>query len=200
MEAGKWYQVGSPFVALDDITPLKLNDVFSTGFDANDTLSIYDPETSLYKTYHWSTAKSAWCASKRPTAAAVDIDLPAGKAVFINKATAGNIVLSGKVAVAEATEFGKEEGYAWDQIVCVYPETMKLNEINWSGLASGDALSIYDSATSLYKTYHWNTSNSSWCASKRPTAAAVDIDVPAGQAFFINKSSAGKATCSPSNN
>ena len=117
--------------------------------------------------------------------------------MFINKTTAGDVVLSGKVSVSEATEFGATEGNNWDQIVCVYPATVKLNEIVWTGLSSGDTLSIYDSETALYTTYHWNENNLAWCASKRPTATAVDVDVPAGQAFFINKVSSGVATCQP---
>ncbi len=200
MEAGKWYQVGTPFVNLDESAQPKINTVFTSGFGAGDTLSVYNPATSLYTTYHWNTNNSAWCASKRPTAAAVDVILPTGKAVFINKAVAGEVTLSGKVSFAEATEFGSATGNAWDQIVCVYPETIKLNEIIWTGLASGDTLSIYDTETALYTTYHWNTTKSAWCASKRPTAAAVDVNVPAGQALFINKASVGTASCQAPNN
>lgn len=196
MEAGKWYQVGSPFVALEEGAALKLNDVFTTGFGAGDIINIFTPATSLYVPYYWNTAKGGWTASRAPVAPLADVTLPTGQAVFINKAIAGDVLLSGKVSFNEAVEFGSEEGDSWSQIVCVYPETVKLNAITWTGLQGGDIVNVFNNATSLYVPYYWNATKGGWTASRAPVAPLVDVDIPAGQAFFINKVSAGIATCS----
>ena len=42
MEAGKWYQVGNPFVALEEGGVIELNDGFGTGFATGDQLYLYN--------------------------------------------------------------------------------------------------------------------------------------------------------------
>ena len=120
MEAGKWYQVGSPFVALEEGTTLKLNDVFTTGFGAGDTLQLYSSVNSSYTTYRWNTYKNGWATNTSPVATLADVTLPVGQAVFINKKVDGDVILTGKVSAEEAVTFGNEAGSAWDQFVCVY--------------------------------------------------------------------------------
>ena len=196
MEAGKWYQVGSPFVALEDgITPM-LNDIFTTGFGAGDTLSVYNPATSSYAMYYWNATRAKWTVGSRPSAADANVEIPSGQAVFINKATAGNVILSGKVSTNEVTEFGADVGNSWDQIVCVYPEAIKLNDLTWNGLSAGDTLSVYDPDTAIYATYYWNTTQAKWKVGSRPSAAEADVLLPVGQAVFVNKASVGVGSCS----
>ena len=199
MEAGKWYMVGTPFVALDDATA-KLNNVFTIGFGEGDTLQLYK-DGQGYSTYRWNKYKNGWATSTFSVASLADVVLPAGQAVFINKRIDGEVVLSGKVAVEEAVTFGSEAGNAWDQFVCVYPETVKLNSITWTGMAEGDTLQIYNPGDEVagvaagYVTYRWNKYKNGWATSTFSVAPLAEVNVPAGQAFFVNKKSAGKATC-----
>ena len=196
MEAKKWYQVGSPFVALEEGATLKLNDVFTTGFGAGDVLNMFDTESCSYVAYYWNAGKGGWARSTAPVASLVDVALSAGQAVFINKATAGEVLLSGRVSVEEAVEFGSANGKAWNQICCVYPQNVKLNEIVWTGLEGGDVLNIFSTTESKYNAYYWNARKGGWALSTAPVASLVQVEIPAGQAFFINKVSAGKASCS----
>ena len=196
MEAGKWYQVGSPFVALEDGAALKLNEVFTTGFGAGDVLNMFNVERGTYVAYYWNARKGGWALSTAPVASLVDVEIPVGQAVFINKATAGDVLLSGRVSVEEAVEFGSDSGESWDQICCVYPQNVKLNEIVWTGLKGGDVLNIFSTTEDKYNAYYWNARKGGWALSTAPVASLVDVEIPAGQAFFINKVSVGKATCS----
>ena len=196
MEAGKWYQVGTPFVALEEGVAQKLNDVFTEGFGAGDTLQVYNPDSSTYATYRWNTYKNGWAANTSPVATLSDVVLPTGQAVFINKKVQGDVVFSGKVSVEEAVTFGNENAASWSQFVCVYPDTVKLNGIAWSGLAAGDILQIYNADTATYATYRWNTYKNGWASNTSPVATLADVDVPAGQAFFVNKQTPGIGSCS----
>ena len=192
MEAGKWYQVGTPFVELSEGETPQLNTVFAKGFSDGDSINIFDSTTSIYTPYYWKTSAGGWC-TKRGTSP-VAIDVPRGQAVFINKQVTGIVTLAGRVSVAEATTFGREEGDTWNQIVCVYPQALKLNDIKWTGITDGDAVSIYDSQTAVYAPYYWKSSAGGWCTKRVSTP--VNVEIPIGQAMFINKVSKGLGTCS----
>ena len=190
MEAGKWYQVGSPFVALDDTASTqKINEVFTIGFSEGDSINILNTAAMEYVAYYWKTSANGWCTKRGTTP--VDVTINVGQAVFIQKAVAGDVTLSGKVEVAQATQFGSTTGNAWNQIVCVYPQDMNLNDMKWDGVADGDVINILDNtgATPVYNGYYWKTSAKGWCTKRGTTP--VDVKIPAGQALFVNKASAG---------
>ena len=198
MEAGKWYQVGCPFVALEDgETPL-LNDVFAVGFQDGDIINIFSQETNGYVTYTWKnsgTENAGWCTSRGNTP--VTAELPLGQAVFINKAMTSDVQVAGKVTEGVKVTFGSPEGETWSQITCVYPKNAKLNGLKWEGMADGDVLNIFSPDTNGYTTYTWKnsgTDQAGWCTSRGKTP--VDVDVAVGQGFFVNKHSAGEASCS----
>ena len=192
MEAGKWYQIGRPFVELEEGSSPKLNTVLTSGFADGDVCNVFDPASVSYVPYYWKSAANGWC-SKRGTTP-VDVDLPASQAVFINKAVTATVSLAGRVSTTEISSFGTEAGGAWDQIICVYPSAVKLNEMKWSGLADGDICNVLNSETTTYEPYYWKSAANGWC-SKRGTTP-VDVEIYAGQALFINKKSAGVGTCS----
>ena len=88
MEAGKWYQVGSPFVALDDTASTqKINEVFTIGFSEGDSINILNTAAMEYVAYYWKTSANGWCTKRGTTP--VDVKIPAGQALFVNKASAG---------------------------------------------------------------------------------------------------------------
>ena len=195
MEAGKWYQVGSPFVPLEEgVTSVKLNDFLVEGFADGDTVNVYLPEEARYEIYSWrnsGTDKAGWYSGRNPNLA--DVDISIGQAVFVHKdKTSGITHFSGKVSASEISTFGSEEGNVWNQIVCVYPQTKKLNELLWSGLQDDDTLNIYLPDEARYEIYSWRnsgTDRAGWYSGRNPNLA--DVDIPIGQAFFINKSSKG---------
>ena len=196
MAAGKWYMVASPFVALDETTIPTLNDVFTTGFSNGDTASVWSTEMNQYTMYTWNATKGKWLTGSRPTAPEANVALTPGQAIFINKKTAGTVVVSGKVSTSEVVEFGSELGSAWSQIACVYPVTTKLNALNWEGLANGDTVSVWNSESDQYSMYTWNTTKGKWLTGSRPTSPEADVDLTPGQAVFINRKSAGIGSCS----
>ena len=195
MQAGKWYQVGTPFMPLEEgATSVKLNEFLVDGFADGDTVSIYLPDEGRYESYSWrnsGTDRAGWYFGRSSTLA--DVDIPSGQAVFVHKGeTSGVTYFSGKVSANEITTFGSEGGNAWDQIVCVYPQTKKLNDLFWTGIEDDDTVSIYLPDEGRYETYSWRhsgTDRAGWYFGRSSTLA--DVDVPAGQAFFVNKQSQG---------
>ena len=155
MQAGKWYQIGNPFVGLDGSLEQALNQVFTSGFALGDTLLVFNPETGIYEQQlYWvpgNEGSGTWCSLPIPGAPASDKTLVAGQAVYINKAGgSGTVTLAGSVKPVEV-EFGSEAGNAWAQVVAVWPEEKALNEMKWSGLALGDTLLVFNPETKLYE-------------------------------------------------
>lgn len=200
MEAGKWYQIGCPFVALDGTEAPKINDVLGSGFESGDELMILNSETSRYSaSAYWVAEKNAWC--NRPIAAIatpIETVLPIGQAVYIHKGpTSSEVVFSGKVEAKEIA-FGAENTPSWAQVAPVWPVSQSINDFEWKGLADGDELMILDSQTQTYTpSAYWISEKNAWC--NRPIAAIatpVTTELKAGTAAYINKRQAGKATVS----
>ena len=200
MQAGKWYQIGNPFVGLDGSLEQALNQVFTSGFALGDTLLVFNPETGIYEQQlYWvpdNEGSGTWCSLPIPGAPASDKTLVAGQAVYINKAGgSGTVTLAGSVKPVEV-EFGSEAGNAWAQVVAVWPEEKALNEMKWSGLALGDTLLVFNPETKLYEQQlYWvpggNGSDGAWCALPIPGTTPSTKVLKAGQAVFINKASRG---------
>ena len=192
MDAGKWYQVGNPFVELDNGTTPTLNSVFATGFSNGDQIYIYDSSASTYsRSAQWMTfdTDGGW---RDGWGEKVDPALKPGQAVFIYKKALGQITLKGKVSIQEV-EFGSDQA-TWSQVACLYPETQKLNEMEWKGMENGDQIYLYDSNSSKYSSaLQWMTVNgvSGW---RDGWGELKDVDVAPGQAMFIYKRS-GRGTC-----
>ena len=197
MQAGKWYQVGTPFVALDGTQAPRINDVFNMGFQDGDVLYIYqDTGYTTYLTWKNSGTETAgWCTSRGTTP--TDTVIPSGHAVFILKNSTSLVQVAGSVSEKVPTEFGSETAGSWSQIVCVYPQETKLNALEWTGIEDGDRLFIFSPESNGYsQTYTWKNSGTptaGWCSSRGSTP--VDVTLPIGQGLFVNKVNAGIATC-----
>ena len=199
MEAGKWYQIGNPFVELEDGAVPTINTVFNTGFSDGDMAYIYNAGANGYSTVcQWGTLGGATGWLNLATITLDTTPLVAGQAVFIHKASAGEVILRGRVSEVTSLPFGSEDGNSWARIVCVHPTERSLNEMKWSAMADGDQAYIYDSATGAYKaTRQWATigGKSGWY-----NLSTVTLDtekLPIGQAIFIHKTSKGQGTCLP---
>ena len=198
MDAGKWYQVGNPFVDLQGNVVVSLNDVFNTGFSEGDTLCVLDSETSAYSAYlYWIDGKG-WC--NRPIAAiAVPTDktLKAGEAVYIQKKVVGTVQLSGKVE-AKVVEFGSETKPGLVQVAPMWPEARTVNDFKWTGLQQGDTLTVLNSDKGSYDAYvYWNEAKNAWCDRPIPAIAQpATVQLTPGQAVYIEKKAQGKATVS----
>ena len=195
MDAGKWYQVGSPFVALENESDaaVQINSVYASGFGQGDILCTLDSASASLLPLYWNVTANGWSESASPRAPLSERTINVGEAVYISKQAAGTLTFSGKVEVKEVS-FGTEEGNAWNQVVMVWPEAKKLQDIAWDGLETGDQMSILDSATSLMKTYYWNATNGGWADSPSPRAPLSEDTVEIGRALYIHKVSAGIGT------
>ena len=200
MDAGKWYQVGAPFVALDGAETVPLNEVFNQGFQSNDRLMVFDAETSGYQApLYWVESKNAWCNSPvaliaQPT----DLRLSPGQAVYISKQTTSTVTFSGKVEIVEVP-FGRDGGETWDQVAPVWPAKCAINDFRWSGLRSGDRLMILDSEQGEYLApLYWVESKNAWCDSPVAVIARPSTyELSPGQAVYINKVSSGTGSVTP---
>ena len=199
MQAGKWYQVGTPFIPLTDGAEQTLNNTFTTGFADGDQVYIYDSETNGYRGYYeWSTynGQTGWFDVNMGILCTESL-MP-GQAVFIHKKTAGTVALPGRVSTATAAIFGNEAGNAWAQITCVFPAAGSVNDLTWTGVQDGDQLYIYDPETNGYRGYYeWSTYNgqTGWFDVNLGVLCSEQLNP--GQAVFINKKSAGTATLLP---
>ena len=199
MEAGKWYQVGNPFVELDDNDAPRVNDVLNAGFSEGDQLYIYDPITAVYKTtLVWGKDGDAegwldgWDMLDQTT------QIPAGQGVFIHKKIAGTVTFRGKVEAKESS-FGVDGVTTWNSVVSVYPTVTSINEVSWSNIDDGDEIYIYDSEQSLFtKTRKWGSlpnGERGWL-NDWGDGLETEISITPGQSFFVRKLN-GSATCSP---
>ena len=196
MQAGKWYQIGNPFVGLEKESLATLGKDFSSGFSAGDRIYVYDSSTSTYaKPVYWNPTTNSWGTLLGES---VDINLKEGQAIFVYKATSGTVTLKGRVAIDTPVSVGAENGSAWAQIVCLYPGETALNELKWEGFNSGDRMYLYDSETSQYQTpVYWNAATQTW--GDLFGTPANDVTLNPGQAMFIYKNT-GVGTCTPAAN
>ena len=189
MEAGKWYQIGTPFVELEEGEEVPtINSVFNSGFSDGDQAYIYNTARSGYAaTLTWSDEKGGWVNMLNRLATN---EVPVGTAVFFKKQSTGTVTMKGKVSSTEITTI---PGGAWSQIVCVYPTAKRINEMNWTGLEVGDEAYIYDVERQAYRSVlTWQ--GSSWNnILNRPDTTELKI----GQAIFIHKNSQGDGTLRP---
>ena len=194
MQAGKWYQIGNPFVGLDGSAETRLNDVFVDGFQDGDSLVIYDAETSRYgRLLQWvsqaNSGKGAWCAS-RINATPDETILAPGQAIFITKRAEGTLTFKGKVQAVKA-EFGSTDINQWAQVAVISPVTRDVNEFTWTGMNAGDTMVVLDSETGKYsRQYYWQPNRNgtgAWCTSRMATAPLAKVTLTPGQAVFISK-------------
>ena len=195
MDAGKWYQIGSPFVGLKEgVAGMELRELLGEDFEHGDTVSVFSPESGRYDIYTWKTNApdgEGWYLGAFPMQASVKV--PSGRAVFVNKASGKNgvVTFSGKVSADEVVEFGTIEGNAWDQIVSVYPKAMKLNDLKWEGLEQNDTVSVYSPDEGKYLIYTWKVNapdGEGWYLGAYPFRTSDEVAI--GQAMFVNKQSA----------
>ena len=202
MQAGKWYQVGTPFVPLTDGAEQTINNTFTTGFSTGDQLYVYDSKTGNYKSpYMWGTieGQTGWWDLSTGLLASETLSL--GQAVFISKSAMsvpGELILPGRVSTTTATRFGNASTASWEQVICVYPGEQELNDLKWEGLQEGDEAYLYDSTTGNYKSpYMWGTIEDQTGWWDLSTGLLASETLSPGQAVFINKKSAGEATVLP---
>lgn len=192
MQAGKWYQIGCPFVELEDGQEQTLNSIFKEGFGGGDIAYVYDPTTSSYATpVYWSAISNTWGDAWGVPS---NISLSKGQAVFIYKASVGKVVFKGRVDSTVVSQIGSEEARAtWGQIACVYPKSMKVNEMSWSGFAGGDIMYVYDTESAQYlPPLYWSAVTQTWGDA---FGTPSNLELATGQAMFIYKNS-GLGFCS----
>ena len=201
MQAGKWYQIGTPFVALEDGQTATLNTAFGQGFANGDLIYIYNPETNGYDgPYMWLSGdgQTGWRSTTNPSALC-SVSLNPGQAVFIQKNTTGDIPIAGRVTETTPSVFGAKETSSWAQVACVYPETLALNEMKWTNLANGDLAYVYNSETNGYDgPYMWLSGDgqTGWRSTTNPSVLC-SVSLKPGQAVFIQKNSVGEASLLP---
>ena len=187
MQAGKWYILGNPFVALDDSSTYKLNDLFTgEGFHANDKL--YLLTDGLFVSFYWNDAHKGW--SKHPVIWQEDsTEYPASTAVYLNKNSLGQFTFSGKVKV-QPIEIGEEDGNSWTLTALNYPAPSTLSEYEWSNFSTGDELYTLD-VDGVFTSHYWNSSRKGW--SKHPVIWQEDPKLlSSGEAVYLHKKSTGK--------
>ena len=201
MQAGKWYQIGTPFVALEDANGQEtLNDLLSTGFSDGDVAYIFDSATKMYSNaYTWDSSGNSgagWYTGLLLPIPATEV-VPPGSAIFIHKLTNGTVAFKGKVQSGVEVSLGSDSGDAWDQIVCVYPKDCSVNDIEWSNMNVGDELHVYDPESGFYESYTWDVVNEQpgWYSGVLIKEYATKV-IPIGQGMFVNKKSKGKGFCS----
>ena len=199
MQAGKWYQIGNPFVELEDGQEVTINDVFSDGFGDGDSLYIYDSSKNGYvATFLWTTVNDVAGWYDLSTDSLATFKVAVGQGVFINKATDGNVTVKGRVSeVATVSILGN----AWSQVVCVYPVAKTMNEMTWIGMEDGDSAYIYDSSVGGYTSSYLYIKNrpgmtTGWYDLSTDSFATTKL--PIGQSIFINKTSSGEGKLSSS--
>ena len=199
MQAGKWYQIGNPFVGLDGETSSTLNEVFVDGFGNGDIAYVFDSSTNAYGACYFNVATTSgriW--SDMPIAGIgqpADVTLSPGQAIYVWKESAGKVTFKGKVQ-AVPTSFGDEEfAQTWAQVAVVSPADSAINDYEWVGLGNGDTLYLLNSETGEYDTcLYWQPTKNAWCNNPVAVIATpVDLVIKAGQAMYIYKASKGKA-------
>ena len=206
MEAGKWYQIGNPFVALEDGVGESVNELLPNGFADGDVAYVFDTKRGLYgSTYKWDAngKEGAGWYTGGPFSSSLAVDpLPVGGVLFIHKENAGTVAtLKGRVQEGVEVKIGKAEGDGWTQAVCVFPKEVSINDMNWEGMEEGDKLYIFDPTTDLYETYTWDTVNNQtgWCSGGPFSQTFSNRKVSIGQGLFVNKKSAGEGLLSYGN-
>ena len=203
MEAGKWYQVGNPFVELEGDGARQLNDAFGIGFSDGDMLYLYDNEAGIYRSpYVWVSdynGQSGWF--DMATGALAEVAINPGQPAFIHKAITGTPTFPGRVSSTTPTTFGSDgaKGY-WAQIACVYPMPLKLQDIQWTGLKSGDALYTYRSERGAYSSpLLWMGEDTGMTPGwyDQATGQLSTLLIEPGQSMFLSKQSGGTGSCMP---
>ena len=188
MDAGKWYQVGNPFVELDDGTTPTLNSVFANGFSNGDQLYVLTDEGAYLPPRQWATLNGQTGWFNRANGQYDQEPLKAGQAVFISKLVSGTVTVKGKVSAQEVVTFGKPDSASWAQVVNVYPKACSVNDLTWSGMSVGDTLYIYDSSSGTYLPQRqWATIGDKTGWFNRADGSFDSQVIPIGQALFINK-------------
>ena len=194
MQAGKWYQIGTPFVELDEGTVPTMNTVFTDGFSDGDLAYILGPNGTYMPTRQWMTYRGQTGWFNMGTGRYDGMELTVGQAIFFSKKQTGLVSLKGRVAMPDDIEFGNDSANSWSQVSRAYPNGRRsVNELEWSGIEDGDLLYIYNPESGTYlPTRQWMTYNGKTGWFNRATGKIDTQAFEPHQAFFINKKSAGK--------
>ena len=196
MEAGKWYQIGCPFVTLEEGATVTINDLISLPNDSinnRDFIGVMNPATCVYKLFYWnSTARGgqgAFCDNVL-TSTPSTVQMSKGQTVFFKPKKDCTVTFSGRVTVDTSLEIGSEEGQSWNQFCIPYPETIKINDLQWTGISANDLLAVLNTDTCVYKFYYWkaaaNAGRGGWCDNVLTTTATQDTLAP-GQGVLLKK-------------
>ncbi len=190
MEAGKWYQIGMPFLDLEGEQTYQISEAFNTGFTSGDILFVMNPETCTYPVMRrWNDGKG-WCKMAAPIKE--DATIKAGQAVMIRKQTKSDVTFYGMVKAETQTTL--EGDRSWNLVVLQHPVATTINSLQWSGLESTDILFIMDVDKATYPTMRRWQGTKKWCKMAAPITEDADLGV--GQAMLIYKQSSGTATVS----
>ncbi len=197
MEGGKWYQFGVPFAPLDTENVPTLVSSFPGGFTDGDMAYVFEPASGAY------LQPLTWCAGKDEDTTLTwrnrrlketNPELPVGSAVFIKKATTSDVIVSGRVDATLSASFGNATQSAWAQIICPYPTSIALNDMNWTGLTAGEELYIFDTASGGYLqplVYAAGKDADTEVKWRNRRLKESTLVIEPGQALFIHKVNAG---------
>ena len=200
MEAGKWYQIGSPFTALKDGAKQTITEVFGSGFSSGDTLYFFDNTKGQYThTMTWDSfeGQTGWFESLDDVETTKKTIEP-GTAVFIQKAVTGTVTLAGKVDAKAVTSVGSDLGNHWSMVVFQYPTATAIKDIKWStSFANNDMLYIFDAKLQRYTNSLVYLADEGYPVGWYDSAEDVDLSnvvIQPGQALFIHKVSPKKGS------
>ena len=193
MQAGSWYLLGASFATLDGTSSYTVNEVFQSGdFATGDILYTLD-SSGLFQPHYWNEQNAKW--SKNRIALIEDTtEYPISSAVYLQKMTEGQLIMSGKVE-AFRLQLPHSDGATSVSLVALpYPQSLSLNEYNWTGFGSGDCLyTLNDSG--VFVPHYWNEKEQKWSTNR---LVMIDDTTPlkVGQAVYLQKSSNGEGTVS----
>ena len=191
MQAGTWYLLGNPFIALDGTASFKLNDVYvGEGLHTGDLLYVLNGNT--FSPRYWNEGEEKW--STNSLFFIDDLtEYSASTAVYLKKMSAGNLTFTGKVSPVRI-EVGTEDGNAWSLTALTYPKVSTLDEYTWEGFQPNDMLYTTAKDGSLVPHY-WNSTSQSWSTNELfPVSDNTPLSI--GQAVYLLKKSAGTGTIS----
>lgn len=198
LEAGKWYILGCPFVALSD-EATTINDLLGDGFTDGDLLYIFDSASGGYSNIRaWKTIDGVgvWCNGTADSTIATDIVDP-NQGFFVRKgSTSSTITIAGVVSSAEVGSVGNENASCWDMKSLCYPEATAINNLTWTGVQDGDLLYVFDPDYGGYSSIlAWKTVDGvgAW---RKGTADSTlsDYTITPANGFLMYKRSTGIAT------
>ena len=206
VNANTWYMIAPQFedvngtttTEIDLLSVMKTEGLVAPTFAQRATASqiqVYDPATSLYNVYYYTsgTGGTGW---RKSPAAPSTLPVKVGSGVWMKVAAAENasVTIAGQVRAVETTTVNVGDAGTWQIVSNPYPTALTQGKLTTTGLtavpfaqrANASQIQVYDPTTSLYNVYYYTTGTGGTAWRKSPAApASTDIVCPAGGAFWV---------------